>query len=135
MGWEMRRGKRVYYRKERYRDEQGHSRVGSIYCGSGERGEAAAREDEERRRAASLAEHAAAVEAQHTRRVNARAMVEAFARALECPAGPPGGPAPPPAFAPRRRYRRSAGDLDPLLYQIVPPRRRPSPERPSRYRP
>jgi hypothetical protein len=44
MGWEMRRGKRVYYRKVR---EGG--RVRSIYCGSGERGEEAAREDEARR--------------------------------------------------------------------------------------
>lgn len=45
MGWETRRGKRVYYRKE-----WTGKRVVSIYCGSGERGEAAAREDEERRR-------------------------------------------------------------------------------------
>lgn len=44
MGWELRRGKRVYYRKER----EGR-RVRSIYCGSGERGEKAAREDAERR--------------------------------------------------------------------------------------
>ncbi len=44
MGWEMRRGKRVYYRK--VRDGQ---RVRSVYCGSGERGERAAREDAERR--------------------------------------------------------------------------------------
>ena len=46
MGWELRRGKRVYYRKVR----EG-SRVRSIYCGSGERGETAALEDEERRAA------------------------------------------------------------------------------------
>ena len=46
MGWEMRNRKRVYYRKERYRDEEGRSRVRSIYCGSGERGERAAREDQ-----------------------------------------------------------------------------------------
>ncbi|MGB8510258.1 MAG: hypothetical protein WCD76_17910 [Pyrinomonadaceae bacterium] len=46
MGWETRRGQRVYYRKMR----QG-ARVRSIYCGMGERGEAAAREDAERRRA------------------------------------------------------------------------------------
>ena len=44
MGWEMRRGKRVYYHKERDGE-----RVRSIYCGSGERGERAAREDKERR--------------------------------------------------------------------------------------
>jgi hypothetical protein len=44
MGWEMRRGRRVYYRKVR---EGG--RVRSVYCGSGERGLAAAREDEEKR--------------------------------------------------------------------------------------
>jgi hypothetical protein len=44
MGWEMRRGKRVYYRKVR---EAG--RVRSVYCGAGERGELAAREDEARR--------------------------------------------------------------------------------------
>ena len=35
MGWETRRGKRVYYRKVR----EGR-RVRSFYCGSGERGEA-----------------------------------------------------------------------------------------------
>jgi hypothetical protein len=44
MGWELRRGKRVYYRKVREA-----RRVRSVYCGSGERGEAAAREDEARR--------------------------------------------------------------------------------------
>ena len=46
MGWEMRRGKLVCYRKVR----EGR-RVRSVYCGPGERGERAAREDEERRRA------------------------------------------------------------------------------------
>lgn len=53
MGWE-RRGKNrlVYYRKERYTDEQGRSRVRSIYCGSGERGSAAEREAQERREGA-----------------------------------------------------------------------------------
>lgn len=45
MGWEIRRGKRYYYRKERRPD----GRVRSIYCGTGERGEAAAAEDEARR--------------------------------------------------------------------------------------
>jgi hypothetical protein len=45
MGWELRRGKQVYYRKVREAD----GRVRSIYCGSGERREQAAREDEERR--------------------------------------------------------------------------------------
>ena len=49
MGWEKRHGKRVYYRKQRYRDGEGRSRVRSIYCGSGERGERAAREDRELR--------------------------------------------------------------------------------------
>jgi hypothetical protein len=49
MGWETRRGKLVYYRKERYRDAEGRSRVRSVYCGSGERGKRAAREDELRR--------------------------------------------------------------------------------------
>jgi hypothetical protein len=44
MGWELRRGKRVYYRKVRKA-----GRVRSVYCGAGERGEAAAREDEARR--------------------------------------------------------------------------------------
>ncbi len=44
MGWEVRRGKRCYYRKVR----EGR-KVRSVYCGSGERGEAAAREDAERR--------------------------------------------------------------------------------------
>lgn len=48
MGWETRNGKRVYYRKVR---EGG--RVRSIYCGGGERGEAAAREDEARRACAT----------------------------------------------------------------------------------
>jgi hypothetical protein len=57
MGWEMRRGKRVYYRKVR---EGG--RVRSVYCGSGKRGEQAAREDVERRgRAAAATEVAAEV--------------------------------------------------------------------------
>lgn len=59
MGWETRRGgKRFYYRKLWYRDEQGRPHVKSVYCGSGEQGEAAAREDEERRRAASLSKSA-----------------------------------------------------------------------------
>ena len=50
MGWETRRGKRVYYRKVR---EGG--RVRSIYCGSGARGEQAARADAERRACATSA--------------------------------------------------------------------------------
>src|SRR5947209_8745758 len=45
MGWETRNGKKVYYRKLR----GASGRVRSIYCGSGERGELAAREDAERR--------------------------------------------------------------------------------------
>ena len=45
MGWETRRGRRYYYRKERGKD----GRVRSVYCGGGERGELAAREDELRR--------------------------------------------------------------------------------------
>ncbi len=45
MGWELRRGKPVYYRKVR----EAAGRVRSVYCGAGERGEAAAREDEMRR--------------------------------------------------------------------------------------
>lgn len=45
MGWEKRGAKLVYYRKERGTD----GRVRSVYCGSGERGELAAREDAERR--------------------------------------------------------------------------------------
>lgn len=44
MGWEWRGRRLVYYRKER-----DGRRVRSIYCGPGERGERAAREDEERR--------------------------------------------------------------------------------------
>lgn len=44
MGREMRRGRRCYYRKVR---EGG--KVRSVYCGSGERGEAAAREDAARK--------------------------------------------------------------------------------------
>lgn len=53
MGRELRRGKRVYYRKGWVPDPEarGGGRVRSIYCGSGERGELAAREDEERRAA------------------------------------------------------------------------------------
>jgi hypothetical protein len=50
MGWEKRRGTRAYYRKIR---EGG--RVRSIYCGTGKRGEQAAREDEERRRSTAPA--------------------------------------------------------------------------------
>ena len=46
MGWETRRGKRVYVRKVR---EGG--RVRSVYVGGGEAGERAAREDEELRAA------------------------------------------------------------------------------------
>jgi hypothetical protein len=49
MGWEKRGGKLVYYRKERFKDEQGRSRVRSIHFGSGVEAEAAAREDEARR--------------------------------------------------------------------------------------
>lgn len=45
MGWATRKGKRYYYRKERDAD----GRVRSIFCGGGERGEAAARADEARR--------------------------------------------------------------------------------------
>lgn len=51
MGWEQRKGKLYYYRKERGAD----GRVRSIYCGAGERGELAAREDAERRTAAQPA--------------------------------------------------------------------------------
>ncbi len=46
MGWEVRAGSRYYYRKER--DPQ-TGRVRSVYCGGGEKGEAAEREDERRR--------------------------------------------------------------------------------------
>lgn len=55
MGWE-RRGKNgvpVYYRKVRV-----GGKVKSVYCGSGERGQAAAREDEERRSGSVAAEAA-----------------------------------------------------------------------------
>ncbi len=48
MGWEVRGGKRYYYRKER---DPRTGRVRSRYCGSGAKGEQAAREDEERRAA------------------------------------------------------------------------------------
>jgi hypothetical protein len=51
MGWERRRSKLVYYRKVRGAD----GKPRSIYCGSGERGEQAAREDRERRAAAASA--------------------------------------------------------------------------------
>jgi hypothetical protein len=44
MGWEIRQGKRYYYRKRRV-----NGRIRSIYCGSGEKGEAAEREDLARR--------------------------------------------------------------------------------------
>lgn len=94
MGWEMRHGKLFYYRKERFRDEQGRSRVRSVYCGSGERGEAAACEDEERRVAHSgvtdirtlkkggdefaevRAKKETAAETQHIQHVNAREEVD-----------------------------------------------------------
>jgi hypothetical protein len=46
VGWELRRGRRVYVREVR---EGG--RVRSVYVGAGEVGEAAAREDEKRRAA------------------------------------------------------------------------------------
>ena len=55
MGWEKRGTKLVYYRKERGAD----GRVRSIYCGSGERGELAAREDAERRSTRGPAEFTA----------------------------------------------------------------------------
>jgi len=45
MGWETRRGKRYYYRKEWIKG----GRVRSIYCGGGERGARAEAEDERRR--------------------------------------------------------------------------------------
>jgi hypothetical protein len=51
MGWETRRGVKYYYRKER--DPQ-TGRVRSLYCGGGERGEQAAREDEARRRSTTV---------------------------------------------------------------------------------
>src|SRR2546423_14374758 len=44
MGWEKRRGKSYYYRKV-WRE----GRVVSVYCGGGERGMQAAREDQQRR--------------------------------------------------------------------------------------
>lgn len=52
MGWERRgkKGRLVYYRKVRV-----GGKVKSVYCGSGERGRAAEREDLERRQALSLA--------------------------------------------------------------------------------
>ena len=59
MGWELRRGKRYYYRKVRGAD----GRVRSIYCGTGERAEAAAREDERRRCATPKVAEVPAVEA------------------------------------------------------------------------
>lgn len=49
MGWEVRKGRRYYYRKVRGED----GRVRLIYCGTGERGEAAAREDAKRRAVSS----------------------------------------------------------------------------------
>lgn len=45
MGWETRRGKRYYYRKERV-----DGRVRSIYCGSGINGEIAEMQDAQRQR-------------------------------------------------------------------------------------
>jgi hypothetical protein len=45
MGWEKRGARLIYYRKARGAD----GRVRSIYCGSGERGREAEREDVERR--------------------------------------------------------------------------------------
>jgi hypothetical protein len=51
MGWETRGDKRYYYRKARGAD----GRVRSTYCGGGERGLAAEREDRERERPRSVA--------------------------------------------------------------------------------
>jgi hypothetical protein len=47
VGWEVRRGRRCYYRKVR-----GGRKFRSVCYGSGERGQLAAREDEQRRRGA-----------------------------------------------------------------------------------
>lgn len=52
MGWEERKGKLYYYRKER---DEATGRVRSVYCGTGERAERAAREDEARRRGGVVA--------------------------------------------------------------------------------
>jgi hypothetical protein len=88
MGWELRRGKLVYYRKVR----EGR-RVRSVYCGSGERGEGAAREDEGRRAAKRVAATPAAC-----------ATPEAASNKLERPRAPvasmPGRSSPSPR--PRR---------------------------------
>lgn len=70
MGWELRRGKLVYYRK--VRDGR---RVRSVYCGSGERGERAALEDEGHRaakRAAATPVACATSEASSNRLENPR---------------------------------------------------------------
>ncbi|HEX3560334.1 MAG TPA: hypothetical protein VHU19_14095 [Pyrinomonadaceae bacterium] len=53
MGWEIRRGRRYYYRKVR----GASGRWRSLYCGGGERGLAAEREDLERRTAQPSAQH------------------------------------------------------------------------------
>jgi hypothetical protein len=110
VAWEVRRGKRVYYRKERYRDAEGRSHVRSIYFGSGERAEAAAREDEERRCGASLAENepcATSLPSVMQRCNNGnvdvadtleRKAVDAFS----CSPESVGEPAPRPAFTSRR---------------------------------
>lgn len=153
MGWELRGGKRFYYRKEKYRDASGRSRVRSIYCGSGERGEAAAREDEERRRGASLSmsEPCATGESRHIderetrphaapptvvmQRCNSGAAdpptrAEEFGELLRIKDDDP--PAahwrslkPPAPAAYRRRYRPAPfSDKDPNRYYVPPPRRR-----------
>ena len=87
MGWETRGRKRIYYRKERFRDEQGRSRVRSIYCGSGERGEAAARGDQERKRGASPEESASPAPPSVMQTVNRRSDTPGADAPAACYAG------------------------------------------------
>lgn len=59
MGWETRKGKSYYYRKQRTPE----GRVRSIYCGGGERGLRAEDEDERARREATQLNTGAPTEA------------------------------------------------------------------------
>jgi hypothetical protein len=151
MGWEMRWGKQVYYRKQRYRDAEGKSRVRSIYCGGGERGEVAAREDEGRRRGVSpagdepCATSAAPPDKQTVYRRSGdegAGRPESLADLLQSNSGAVGAadtpagtgrlePAAPAVTARPRRYPPTADYLM-RICGILPPRRKP-PARP-RYR-
>lgn len=119
MGWELRRGKRVYYRKVR---EGG--RVRSVYCGAGERGERAAREDEERRAratavASAVAEPEAVVPPPAAPSPIRRALLEPPPSRLTAPPEPrridPFGQ----VYRPPERHRRGRERLHNHLYHLL----------------